>query len=142
MTSEKDKDLKVAFPAAVCPIKPFGNRVIVQIRNPKKKTAGGLILTGDDQDHILRNEQTAKVINIGNSAFTFPSNGEVWPSGRWFEEGDFVRVPLHGGDNHWISCKNESGESELILFKTFKDFEVIGKIEGCPLDVKTNYAHF
>lgn len=140
--SYDNKDLEAAFPAALCPIKPLGNRILVQIRLAKTKTAGGLILTGDDQEHILRNEQTAKVLKIGNSAFTFPSTGETWPSGEWFKEGEYVRVPLHGGDNHWVTVKNSDGENVTVLFKTFKDYEVIGIIEGSPLDVRTNYAYF
>ena len=130
-----------AFPEVVCPIKPLGNRVLIQIRKPKNKTKSGLILTSDTFEDSYRNEQTAKVISIGNGAFHFASSGEPWPSGEWFKEGDFVRAPLHGGDNHWIST-GEGEQMELILFKTFKDYEIIGQIIGDPLDVKTNLAYF
>jgi len=140
-TEEQLKDIEAAFPVVVCPVTPLGNRVLVQIRLPKKKTSGGIILTNDTEEDTYRNEQTAKVLKIGAGAFTFPSNGEKWPSGAWFEIGAFVRVPLHGGDNHWISF-GEGSEKDLILFKTFKDYEIIGLIEGNPLDVKTNLAYF
>lgn len=134
--------LKGAFPEVVCPLKPFGNRILVQIRLPKSKTKSGLIVTSDTTDHLYRNEQTAKVISIGASSFKFLTTGEDWPSGEWFKEGDYVRVPLHGGDNHWVPFELPDGKTELVLFKTFKDFEVIGLIEGDPLDVKTVMAHF
>lgn len=134
------KDIEAAFPDVKCPIRPLGNRILVQIRAPKKRTSKGIILTDDVSDDVYRNEQTAKVISIGNGAFHFPTNGEPWKTGAWVKEGDYVRVPLHGGDNHWIS-REESSE-EKILFKTFKDYELIGLIEGNPLDVKTNYAYF
>lgn len=137
----KDAALEEAFPAVKCPVKPLGNRVLVQIRLPKTQTKSGLLLTSDSVDHLYRNEQTAMVISIGAGCFHFPSTGQEWPSGKWFEEGSFVRVPLHGGDNHWISYG--SGEKkELVLFKTFKDYEIIGLIEGNPLEVSTQMAYF
>ena len=140
-TEKQLKDIESAFPAVVCPVTPLGNRILVQIRLPKTKTASGLILTDEAVEDTYRNEQTAKVLKIGKGAFTFPSSAEPWPSGHWFEVGDFVRVPLHGGDNHWISIGEGSGK-QLVLFKTFKDYEIIGLIEGNPLDVKTNMAYF
>jgi len=140
-TDKELEEINEAFPSIVCPVKPLGNRILVQIRLPKKKTKSGLILTDDVSDDVYRNEQTAKVIKIGAGAFHFPTTGELWKTGAWFCEGDYVRVPLHGGDNHWINMEND-GQSDKVLFKTFKDFEVIGLIEGNPLNVKTNYAYF
>ena len=137
----EDNELDIAFPVVNCPVTPLGNRVLVQIRLPKTKTKSGLLITSESSDHLYRNEQTAKVVKVGNGCFTFPSTGLQWPSGAWFEEGAFVRVPLHGGDNHWISYV--SGDvQELVLFKTFKDYEVIGLIEGNPLEVSTQMAYF
>jgi co-chaperonin GroES (HSP10) len=141
LEEKQQKDIEAAFPAVVCPVKPLGNRILVQIRLPKTKTASGLILTSDTAEDTYRNEQTAKVLKIGAGAFTFPSTGEKWPSGAWCEVGEYVRVPLHGGDNHWISI-GDGDKKQLILFKTFKDYEIIGLIEGNPLDVKTNMAYF
>lgn len=132
-------ELALAFPAIQCPIKPLGNRVLVQIRLPKQKSKGGLYLTSDTTEDSYRQEQTAKVIKLGSGAFHFPSSGEAWPSGEWYKVGDYVRVPLHGGDNHWIAMDNE--DKTLVLFKTFKDYEVISMIEGDPLDMKTNLAY-
>lgn len=140
MTSEQE-ELQRSFPDVVCPIKPLGNRVLVQIRLPKNKTKSGLIITNETTEDTYRNEQTAKVLKIGSGAFMFPSTGEKWPSGNWFSEGDYVRVPLHGGDNHWIVV-DQGQEKVAVLFKTFRDYEVIGLIEGNPLDVKTHMAYF
>lgn len=141
LKNSEEKDIELAFPAVVCPIKPLGNRILVQIRLPKTKTKSGFIITSDTQEDVYRNEQTAKVLKIGAGAFHFPTTGESWKTGAWVKEGDFVRVPLHGGDNHWISY-GEGEQQDKILFKTFKDYELIGLIEGNPLDVKTNYAYF
>jgi len=107
---------------------------------PKTRTAGGLIIPNDNQEDQYRNEQTAKVVKIGSAAFHF-TNGEPWVGGAAFGVGDYVRVPLHGGDNHWIAVKI-NGQEEKIFFKTFKDYEIIGLIEGDPLSVRTNYAYY
>lgn len=135
-SEEVKKDIDAAFPAVVCPIKPLGNRVLLQIRLLSNKTKSGLILTTDSTESSYRQEQTAKVIKIGAGAFRFATTGEAWPTGEWFKEGDYVRAPLHGGDNHWIAHGDD-----LILFKSFKDYEIIGLIEGNPLSVKTNLAY-
>ena len=132
--------LNLRFPDVVCPMKPLGNRVLVQIRMPITRTAGGLLLTSDNIEDQYRNEQTAKVIRIGESAFFF-TTGEAWPYGPTFAEGDYVRVPLHGGDNHWITA-TINGHEEKVCFKTFKDYEIISLIEGDPLAVRTNYAYY
>jgi co-chaperonin GroES (HSP10) len=136
-----EEELNIAFPQVDCPLKPLGNRVLVQMRLPKSKTKSGLLLTSDTKDDSYRNEQTAKVIDLGESAFHFAKDGQPWPKGAWFGAGDFVRVPLHGGDNHWIAI-GEGDDKQLVLFKTFKDYEVIAKITGNPLEVKTNLAYF
>ena len=138
LSAEQLKEIDEAFPELNCPIKPLGNRVLVQMRLAKTKTKSGLHLTADTKEDVYRNEQTAKILKIGAGCFIFPSTGQKWPSGEWFKVGDYVRVPLHGGDNHWIV----DGDGEKILYKTFKDYEVIGLIEGNPMDVKTNMAYF
>src|SRR6476620_10612403 len=74
-----------AFPDVKCPLKPFGNRILVQVRMPKTKTKSGLIMNSDTTDNLYRNEQTARVVSIGSSAFTFPSTGQPWPDGRLVE---------------------------------------------------------
>lgn len=134
---ENQYDIEQAFPAVPCPVKPLGARVTVQMRFPKNKTKSGLILTAETAENMYRNEQTAKVVALGAGCFRWPDSGEPWASGPWYQVGDFVRVPLYGGDNHWVEV-----DGNLILFKTFKDLEVIGLIEGSPLDVKTNMAYF
>lgn len=139
MPPKSEYTLEDAFPTeVVCPVKPLGNRVLVMIRCPRRITANGIHIPEDDLINAYRNEQTAKVIAVGNGAFHFPSDGRAWASGEWYKAGDYVRVPLHGGDNHWVTDRH----NKLIIFKTFKDYEVIALIEGDPLLVKTNYAYF
>ena len=140
-TKEHSEALLEAFPNVHFPLRPLGNRVLVQIRQPKNKTKSGLILANDSSENIHRNEQTAKVVAISASAFIFPTTGESYLDSSKFAVGDYVRVPLHGGDNHWI-IESIGGDDVRVLFKSFKDYEVIGVIEGNPLEVKTHLAYF
>ena len=135
-----NNEMAERFPDVDYDFQPFGNRVFVQIRYPKLQSASGLILASDTVEDSYRNEQVAVVRALGESCFKFMTTGEPWPSGEAFKVGDFVRVPLHGGDNHWEIFTNEKGEQQTILFKVFKDHEIIGRHRK-PLDVKTNLAY-
>ena len=60
--------LDEAFPPCDAGVRPFGSRVLCQIRTPKTMTKGGIILTGDVRETEHYNTQVAKVIDIGTSA--------------------------------------------------------------------------
>lgn len=135
-----NKELEDRFPYIDYDFEPFGNRVFVQMRYPVFKTKGGVELDSDTVENAYRNEQVGIVRGLGESCFTFMTNGNPWPSGRRFEVGDYLRCPVHGGDNHWEILKLPS-EHRPILFKIFKDYEIIGKHKN-PLNVATNYAYF
>lgn len=123
-----------AFPPVEPGVTPFGSRVLVQIRAPKKKTAGGIILTTDTQDTEMWNTQVAKVVAVGALAFKNRNTQEPWPEGSWCEPGDFVRVPKYGGDK-W-SVKHGDDDDAEILFVIFNDLDLIGKVSGDPLAMK------
>ncbi|QDH50451.1 co-chaperonin GroES protein [Caulobacter phage KcrB] len=125
--------LEEAFPACDPGVQPFGSRVVVQIRTPKKKTKGGIILTDEVRETDLYNMQVAKVIAVGSLAFRNRNTGELWPEGSWCEIGDFVRVPRYGGDR-W-TVKVNGGEDEAVIV-IFNDLDLIGKVTGDPLAVK------
>lgn len=122
-----------AFPPVDPGVVPFGSRVVVQIRAPKKKTKGGIILTDDTKDTEMWNTQVAKVIAIGELAFKNRNTQEPWPEGSWCQPGDFVRVPKYGGDK-W-SIRHGDDDTE-ILFVIFNDLDLIGKVSGDPLAMK------
>ena len=126
------KDLDEAFPACDPGVLPFGSRVLVQIRTPKKKTAGGIILTDSDRETEIYNTQVAKVIAVGSLAFKNRNTMTTWPEGSWCEVGDFVRVPRYGGDR-W-SVKTDTGEDAIVVI--FNDLDLVGKVTGDPLAVK------
>jgi co-chaperonin GroES (HSP10) len=126
------KDVDEAFPACDPGVQPFGSRVLVQIRTPKKKTAGGIILTDSDRETEIYNTQVAKVIGMGSLAFKNRNTMETWPEGSWCEVGDFVRVPRYGGDR-W-SVKTATGEDAIVVI--FNDLDLVGKVTGDPLAIK------
>lgn len=126
-------DLAYAFPDIDSGLEPFGNRVIVQIRAPRTHTKSGLLLPAESQDTDKWNTQVAKVRAIGPVAFMSRSiPPEPWPEGRWFKVGDYIRVPLHGGDAWEVKVP---GRQEPVLFKIFIEKETLGKIQGDPLAV-------
>ena len=130
MTSEDA--LAEAFPNADSGVQPFGSRVLVQIRTPKTKTKGGIILTRDTVDTEKWTTQVAKVISVGPLAFKNRNTQEAWPEGEWCKPGDFVRVPKYGGDRWEVPVnKNDSA-----MFVIFNDLDVIGQVTGDPLAVK------
>lgn len=124
--------LDEAFPPCDAGVKPFGSRVLVQIRTPKTKTKGGIIITTEMRETEHYNTQVAKVIDIGSLAFKNRNTMESWPEGSWCEVGDFVRVPRYGGDR-W-SVKTDDDEEAIVVI--FNDLDLVGKVTGDPLAVK------
>lgn len=124
--------IEEAFPTCDPGVEPFGSRVMVQIRTPKKATKGGIILLDDARETEGWNTQTAKVVAVGPLAFRNRNTMELWPEGTWCAPGDFVRVPKYGGDR-W-TVKVEGGDDALIVI--FDDLNIVGKITGDPTKVK------
>lgn len=127
-----EQTLQEAFPEADPGVVPFGNLVLVQIRSPKRKTAGGIILHSETSDTEKWNTQVAKIIYIGPVAFKNRSTMEPWPEGAWCSEGDFVRVAKYGGDRWEVPLEN----GETAMFVIFKDTELIGKVTTDPLKIR------
>ena len=132
MTQTYESAIAEAFPAVDAGIEPFGSRVLVQIRTPMKKSAGGIIIDTGSRDTEKWNTQVAKVVSHGPVAYRNRNNLEPWPEGSWARPGDFVRVPKYGGDRWEVPLEN--GESAL--FVIFNDLDIIGKVAGDPLAVR------
>ena len=122
--------LEEAFPEADPGVRPAGSRVLVQVRTPKKKSAGGIILTDDTKDTEMWNSQVARVIALGPVAFKNRDTLAPWPEGDWCAEGSYVRVPKYGGDK-WIV----QTEGEPAIFQLIKDLDVLGVVTGDPMAV-------
>lgn len=130
MTSEDA--LAEAFPAVDAGVQPFGSRVLVQIRTPRKVTKGGIILSSETQDTERWNTQIAKVVSVGPLAFKNRNTQESWPEGEWCKAGDFVRVPKYGGDRWEVPITRDNSA----MFVIFNDLDIIGQVTGDPLAVK------
>ena len=122
-----------AFPACDPGVLPFGSRVLVQIRTPKKTTAGGIILVGETRETEHANTQVAKVLTVGSLAFKNRNTMESWPEGSWCAPGDFVRVPRYGGDRWTVKTPDGGDEAVLVIFN---DLDLVGKVTGDPLAIK------
>lgn len=132
MTQISEDALAEAFPAVDAGIQPFGSRVLVQIRTPMTKTAGGIFLDTGSRDTEKWNTQVAKVVSHGPVAYRNRNNLEPWPEGSWAHPGDFVRVPKYGGDRWEVELK----DGEKALFVIFNDLDILGKVTSDPLAVR------
>jgi co-chaperonin GroES (HSP10) len=132
MTENYESKLEEAFPAVDAGVQPFGSRILVQIRTPKTKSKGGIILTTNAVDTERWNTQVAKVIAVGSLAYKNRNTQELWPEGQWCQPGDFVRVPKYGGDRWEVPLNKD----ENAMFVIFNDLDVIGKVTGDPLLIK------
>lgn len=121
-----------AFPKIDPGVRPFGSRVLLQIRRAKRKTKGGIILGEETRDTEAWNTQVAKVIALGPLAFKNRNTMDAWPEGAWVSAGTYVRAPKYGGDR-W-SVGTEDGDE--IIFVLFNDLDILGEITGDPLAMK------
>lgn len=88
-------ELERAFPEVDPLINPAGSNVLIQLRSPKAKTQGGILLSTYSQEAERDKEQTAKIIAVGPVAFRNRDTMEPWREGAWCEVGDYVRVPRY-----------------------------------------------
>lgn len=132
--TEYENELKEAFPEVDPGIRPFGSRVLVQIKTPKTKTKSGLFLGNDLVEIEKWNTQTAKVISLGPLAFKNRDTMKAWPEGDWCKPGDFVRVGKYGGDRFEVPFEKDS--DDCALFVVFNDLDIIGDVYSNPLEIK------
>lgn len=133
MTTTFENAMIEAFPAVNAGIQPFGSRVLIQIRTPKKVSRGGIILDTGTQDTEKWNTQVGKVISLGPLAFKNRNDMTPWPEGDWCTVGEFVRVAKYGGDR-WEVKVPDSADSAM--FVIFNDLDIIGRVTGDPLAIK------
>lgn len=136
--------LDEAFPPCDPGCEPTGYRVLFQLRTPKAKTRGGIILTDEARETDQWNTQVAKVVAVGPLAFKDRSSGEPWIDGAWCEVGDFVRIPKYGGDKFTVTAKEETVRDEgasysakvktEVIFVIFRDADISAKVRD-PLSV-------
>ena len=134
-TEDAQKKIDELFPNIDPGVKPFGQRVLVQLRLARKISKGGIHLSSDTQNTEQWNEAVAQLIAVGPLAFKKRDTLQAWGEGEWAKVGDFVRVPRFGGDRWEVPLPN-SPTNEVVIFAQFNDFELIGKLTGNPVDMK------
>lgn len=128
--------LEDAFPTlteAEINFNPYGSMVLVQIRQSKSKTKGGILLTEQLREADKSNVQIAKVLKWGPLAFHNRETMKPWPEGNWCKAGDFIRVPKHTNDR-WEIVKK--GVAEPVMLCLFNDLDLKGEVPN-PLTTKT-----
>lgn len=128
-----DAAMAEAFPQVDPGVEPFGSRVLVQIRTPKSRSSGGIILHGETRETEKWNTQVGKVIALGPLAFKNRNTQETWPEGEWCGPGEFVRVPKYGGDRWEVQTDQED---EPAMFVIFNDLDIVGRVTGDPLTLR------
>jgi co-chaperonin GroES (HSP10) len=128
-------ELAWAFPQVDPGQRPFGGRVIVQLRRIKKN-AGVIIMVEETKENEKWNNMIGRVVAIGPLAFKNRDTMQPWAEGTWAEIGDFVRVPRWGGDRWERTVPGEDGK-DPVLFMTINDHELISAITDDPLSFKT-----
>jgi len=152
-----------AFPSVDPGLTPYGSLVLVQLRQPKTHTSGGLALPPEVTETDKWNSQVAKVISLGPACFRNRDTLELWPEGAWCTPGKFVRVPKYGGDrwevpfpttetiNYVEQVESEGPRGKVIItevqktktvkvvdkaiFILFRDLDLSGEITCNPLSV-------
>ncbi len=132
-TFESESAMDFAFPDVDCGMKPYGSRIVVQIRIPRTVTPGGIVIPEDARETEKWNTQVAKVIMLGPVAFKNRDTLEPWKEGEWCQAGSFVRVPKYGGDRWEVPVPDRSDPS---LFGVFNDLDLLGEFTDDPLTVK------
>ena len=122
-----------AFPEIDPGIRPFGSRVLVQVRTPQSRTKGGILISDETKDTEKWNQQVAKVIATGPVAFRNRGTLEQWAEGGWAKPGDYVRVPKYGGDR-W-EVQYGTGD-QAALFVLFNDLDLLGLVTTDPRNVR------
>jgi co-chaperonin GroES (HSP10) len=130
------QELQWAFPDVSPGQKPFGGRVVVQLRRIKKTTASKIILVAETKETEKWQNMIGRVVEVGPLAFKNRDTMNPWPEGSWAQVGDYVRVPKWGGDRWERTVPTEEGNEDPVLFMTINDHELIAKVTDDPLSFK------
>ena len=123
------------FPEVKPGQRPYGGRVMIQLRRIKK-TAGRIIIVDETKENEKWNNMIGKVVAVGPLAFKNRDTMQPWPEGDWCKKGEFVRVPKYGGDRWEVAYVDADGEDQNAMFCIFNDLDIIGQVTGDPLSVR------
>ena len=118
------------FPAVAPGVRPFGSRVLVQIRAAKSVSAGGIIFTDNTKDTERDNTTIAKVLAVGPLSYKNRDSMQEWPEGHWCAEGQYVFVPKYGGIRFERRVpKGMDAFDDYVQFAIFDDLNIIGAVD-------------
>jgi co-chaperonin GroES (HSP10) len=129
----KGRSLDELFPVVDPQFKPFGSRVLIQLRRVILTSRGGIQLLEQTGDTEAWNMQVGKIIAMGPLAFKNRKTADEWPEGMWAGVGDYVRFPRWGGDR--LSINLEDGHKPVVVL-ILNDHDLLGAYEGDPRDVR------
>jgi hypothetical protein len=133
------EEFEGAWPDIDPPYFPVGTRLLVQLRcsGAYQTLLGGKKLWVPEEYQHSQNvrTQTALVRAMGPACFRNRATGEAWIEGDWCVPGEFIRVPMYGGDRVSVPVGDEWKRNAL--FMAMNDSDVIGIIHGNPLAIKT-----
>lgn len=127
-------ELDELWPQVDPEFKPFGAKVLVQLRRVIDRTKSGIILTDDTMATEAWNTQVGKVIALGDLAYKSRKDGQHWPEGPWVQLGDFVRFTRYAGDR--LTIKMEDGGKPVTIL-IMNDHDLLGQYTGDPRLVRT-----
>lgn len=132
-----EQDIADLFPEVKPNIRPFGSRVLVQIRRARSESKGGIILTKQTQETELDNTCIGKVLAVGPLAYKNRNTLEPWAEGAWCAPGMFVYVPKYGGVRWEKDAPESKGFHDKVQFAIFDDLNMIGDVED-PTEMKAH----
>jgi co-chaperonin GroES (HSP10) len=139
--SPTDEERSTLFPDVEPGLDPFGSRVIVQIKVPRKVLGKGIILPETVREVRRDGTQIALIRGMGPLAFHDRKTLEPWPEGQWCKPGDVVLVPRFGQCERWqVPLKDESGDTEMIEFRLYDDVAILGRLKINPSTTDTNWG--
>lgn len=115
------------FPVVDHGVEVAGDRVLVQLRRPKTKSKGGIVLVEETQQTIKFNETVAKVVQVGPLAYKNLDDLSDWIEGPWCKNGDLVRTIKYGGDRFVIDAGDDGAP---VVFITLQAREIISRIKS------------
>jgi co-chaperonin GroES (HSP10) len=122
----KSEYISEHFPDVEIGFKPAGNQIVVQLRQLKEKTSGGIVLARDTRDVNKDNTQVGRVIALGQIAYKHRETGDDWKEGAWARLGDIVIIPMWGGFR--FELPQEDGSP--LVFVVLEDYQIKGTIES------------
>lgn len=125
------------FPEVDPGVRPFGSRILVQIRAAKSVSRGGIIFTDTTKDTERDNTQVAKVLSVGPLAYKNRNTMQDWAEGQWCQAGEYVFVPKYGGVRFERKLPpGVEGFDEFVQFAIIDDLNVIGAVDD-PFNLKS-----